>query len=77
MGGQPRPQVGFIVAKNYLADNEIDALNRLVAIFLEQAELRVLQRQDLTLAYWRQNIACSNSTIATYCRVRVRSNTSP
>lgn len=45
-----------IVAKNYLASDEIDALNRLVVIFLEQAELRVMQRQDLTLAYWRQNV---------------------
>lgn len=45
-----------IVAKNYLASDEIDALNRLVVIFLEQAELRVMQRQDLTLDYWRQNV---------------------
>ncbi len=45
-----------IVAKNYLAENEIDTLNRLVVIFLEQAELRTQQRQDLTLDYWRQNI---------------------
>ncbi|MDR7192003.1 hypothetical protein J2W68_000711 [Luteimonas terrae] len=45
-----------IVAKSYLANDEIDALNRLVVIFLEQAELRVMQRQDLTLAYWRQNV---------------------
>ena len=45
-----------IVAKNYLAESEIDTLNRLVVIFLEQAELRTQQRQDLTLDYWRQNI---------------------
>lgn len=45
-----------IVAKNYLASDEIDALNRLVVIFLEQAELRVMQRKDLTLEYWRQNV---------------------
>ena len=45
-----------IVAKNYLAENEIDTLNRLVVIFLEQAELRTQQRQNLTLDYWRQNI---------------------
>lgn len=25
-------------------------------MFLEQAELRVMQRQDLTLDYWRQNV---------------------
>jgi hypothetical protein len=27
-----------------------------VVIFLEQAELRVKERRDLTLAYWRQNV---------------------
>lgn len=45
-----------IVAKNYLASDEIDALNRLVVIFLEQAELRVMQRRDLTLDYWQPNV---------------------
>ena len=42
----------------------MDTLNRLVVIFLEQAELRVKQKQQLTLDYWRQNVAaCSNSMI--------------
>lgn len=45
-----------IVAKNYLSADEVDTLNRLVVIFLEQAELRAKDRQDLTLAYWRQNV---------------------
>ncbi|MBL1275724.1 MAG: virulence RhuM family protein [Ectothiorhodospiraceae bacterium] len=45
-----------IIAKNYLKENEIDHLNRLVVIFLEQAELRTKQRQQLTLEYWQQNI---------------------
>ena len=44
------------VAKNYLTADEIDTLNRLVVIFLEQAELRAKQRKDLTLDYWRQNV---------------------
>lgn len=44
------------VAKNYLTADEIDTLNRLVMIFLEQAELRAKQRKDLTLDYWRQNV---------------------
>ena len=34
----------------------MDTLNRLVVIFLEQAELRVKDRQPLTLDYWRQNV---------------------
>ncbi len=45
-----------IVAKNYLEADEVDTLNRLVVIFLEQAELRVKDRQPLTLDYWRQNV---------------------
>lgn len=45
-----------IIAKNYLAADEIDVLNRLVSVFLEQAELRVMERKQLTLAYWRENV---------------------
>ena len=45
-----------IVAKNYLDSDEIYTLNRLVVIFLEQAELRVKQQKDLTLDYWRNNV---------------------
>jgi hypothetical protein len=45
-----------IVAKNYLTHDEVDTLNRLVVIFLEQAELRVKERKALTLNYWRQNV---------------------
>lgn len=45
-----------IVAKNYLTTDEVDTLNRLVVIFLEQAELRAKERKNLTLDYWRQNV---------------------
>ncbi len=45
-----------IIAKNYLTEEEIDTLNRLVVIFLEQAELRVKQRKDLTLEFWQRNV---------------------
>ena len=54
-GSRVRKQ-DVIIAKNYLTHDEIDTLNRLVVIFLEQAELRVKQRKDLTLDYWRQNV---------------------
>jgi len=46
----------IVVAKNYLTADEIDTLNRLVVIFLEQAELRVKQQKALTLDYWRENV---------------------
>jgi len=54
-GNRVRKQ-DVIVAKNYLSADEVDTLNRLVVIFLEQAELRVKQRQQLTLDYWRNNV---------------------
>lgn len=54
-GSRVRKQ-DVIVAKNYLSADEIDTLNRLTVIFLEQAELRVKQRQDLSLDFWRSNV---------------------
>jgi hypothetical protein len=43
-------------AKNYLLNDEIDMLNRLTVLFLDSAELRVKERKDLTLNYWRDNV---------------------
>lgn len=43
-------------AKNYLLEDEIDTLNRLVVIFLETAELRAKNRKDITMAFWRENV---------------------
>jgi hypothetical protein len=54
-GSRVRKQ-DVVVAKNYLSADEIDTLERLVTIFLEQAELRVKQKNDLTLAFWQQNV---------------------
>lgn len=54
-GSRVRKQ-DVIVAKNYLSADEIDTLNRLVVIFLEQAELRVKQQKDLSLDFWRNNV---------------------
>ncbi len=44
------------IAKNYLTENEIDTLNRLVVIFLESAELRAKNRMDITMNFWRENV---------------------
>lgn len=44
------------IAKNYLQKDEINNLNRLVDIFLTSAEMRVGDRHDLTLEYWRKNV---------------------
>lgn len=46
----------IFTAKNYLNENEIDTLNRLVVIFLEMAELRAKERLDITTAFGRENV---------------------
>jgi len=46
----------IITAKNYLTEDEIDTLNRLVVIFLETAELTVKERKDLTMSFWKENV---------------------
>jgi hypothetical protein len=45
-----------VVAKNYLTEDEIDTLNRLVVIFLETAELRAKGKQETRMAFWKQNV---------------------
>jgi hypothetical protein len=54
--GQIVRKQDIFIAKNYLTKNEIDTLNRLVVIFLETAELRVKDRIDITLDFWRENV---------------------
>jgi len=46
----------IIVAKNYLTEDEIDTLNRLVVIFLETAELRAKSKQETRMAFWKVNV---------------------
>ena len=41
-----------IVAKNYLIEPEIDTLNRIVVMFLDQAEFRSMRRQDIRMPDW-------------------------
>lgn len=46
----------IFIAKNYLSEDEIDTLNRMVVIFLETAELRAKNRIDLTMKFWHDNV---------------------
>ncbi len=46
----------IFIAKNYLSEDEIDTLNRLVVIFLETAELRAKNRNDLTISFWKESV---------------------
>ena len=39
-------------AKNYLAEKEIDTLNRIVVMFLDQAEFRAQRRRDIRMRDW-------------------------
>lgn len=54
-GAQVRKQ-DILIAKNYLTEDEIDTLNRLVVIFLETAELRAKSRQEIRMGFWKQNV---------------------
>jgi hypothetical protein len=46
----------IFTAKNYLSEDEIDTLNRLVVIFLETAELRAKKRIVISMKFWKENV---------------------
>lgn len=54
--GERVRKADIYVSKNYLTNDELDILNRLVTVFLETAELRVKLRSDLTLSYWLESV---------------------
>jgi hypothetical protein len=54
-GAQVRKQ-DIVVAKNYLTEDEIDTLNRLVVIFLETAELRAKRQTITSMGFWRESV---------------------
>jgi hypothetical protein len=44
------------IAKNYLTEDELDSLNRMVVIFLETAEFQAKDKRDITMNFWRENV---------------------
>jgi hypothetical protein len=54
-GAEVRKQ-DVMVAKNYLNEDEVDTLNRLVVIFLETAELRTKGRKEIRMDFWKENV---------------------
>ena len=54
-GARVRKQ-DILTAKNYLNEDEIDTLNRLVVIFLETAELRAKSRQETRMMFWKGSV---------------------
>lgn len=45
-----------VVAKNYLGEQELDHLNRIVNQYLEFAELQALQRKPMHMADWKKKL---------------------
>ena len=56
MEGDKVRKADIVVAKNYLTEDEIDTLNRLVVIFLETAELRAKSKQETRMSFWKGNV---------------------
>lgn len=54
--GEKVRKTDILIAKNYLTEDEIDTLNRLVVIFLETAELRAKNRKETRMSFWKENI---------------------
>ena len=50
-GGVPR-KADAIIAKNYLAEQEIEPLGRIVTAYLEFAELQAMSRKAMTMQGW-------------------------
>jgi len=51
VGNKPR-KADVSIAKNYLAADEIEALNRIVTAYLEFAELQAMNRRPMAMADW-------------------------
>jgi hypothetical protein len=54
-GDRPR-RTDVSIAKNYLAAEEIDVLNRMVTAYLELAELQALNRRPMHMADWIERL---------------------
>jgi hypothetical protein len=50
-GGPPR-KTDAVIAKNYLAGDELEALNRIVTAYLEFAELQAMSRKQMAMRDW-------------------------
>jgi hypothetical protein len=54
-GGKPNKR-DAIIAKNYLGDDELQTLNRIVTAYLEFAELQALGRKPMHMADWTSKL---------------------
>jgi hypothetical protein len=44
------------VAKNYLSEEELQTLNRIVSLYIEFAELQALDRKPMTMRQWIEEL---------------------
>lgn len=44
------------IAKNYLAADELQVLNRIVTLYIEFAELQALEKKPMTMARWVEKL---------------------
>jgi hypothetical protein len=51
VGDKPR-KTDVVIAKNYLNEKELDALNRIVSMYLDFAELQALRRKPMYMRDW-------------------------
>jgi hypothetical protein len=55
LGSTPR-KADAIIAKNYLNENELDILNRIVSMYLDFAELQALNRRPMHMRDWLEKL---------------------
>jgi hypothetical protein len=46
----------IFISKNYLTEDELDNLNRLVTIFLEVAEFQAKEHRQVSMRFWHENV---------------------
>lgn len=64
---------GVMVAKNYLSQDEMKQLNRMVTAYLDFAESMTLRHIPLTMQDWEKgSIASLKCLITVFCRMQVR-----
>ncbi len=54
-GGMPK-RTDTVIAKNYLSDDELDTLNRIVSLYLDFAELQAKSHQPMYMKDWIQKL---------------------
>ena len=54
--GERVRKIDVVVAKNYLSEDEIKTLNRIVTMYLDYAELQAARGKAMTMKDWREKL---------------------